>query len=103
MDKGISTKIIKELEKGFLIVQTDIENWISFWIKDPHGEDVKSFTSSYKAQVWWDFNRKFLLENSDTPAILKARKEARKLVKQMGINFNKLSKEEQDEWIEECL
>ena len=97
--------VIEKLEKDFTLIQTNFENWISFWIVDPHGEDIKSFPSSARARVWWESNMKIILnqERAESPERLKARNEARKLVKRMGLKFDKLSKHEQDEWIEEIL
>ena len=103
MDKA--RVVIQELEKGFTLIQSNTENWISFWIIDPHGEDVKSFSSSARARIWWEINMKKVLnqERAESPKKLKARNEARKLVKRMGLNFDKLSNEEQEEWIGEVL
>lgn len=96
-------KIIRELEKGYKITQTDFENWISFWIIDPHGEDVKSFQSVKRATDWWEVNKKELSEKSETPEWRKARQEAAKLVKRMGFKLELLPEDEQKEFIEQCL
>ena len=92
------------LQKGYTLVQTEYDpGWISFWIKDPHGEDIKSFSSVKKAMDWWDMSKDERLEGAETPAWRKARKEAEKLVRKMGGDLNTLPAEEQKEWIEECL
>jgi hypothetical protein len=96
-------KVVRELENGFTIVQTNYEGWISFWIKDPHGEDVETFASVARAMKYWEEKGGIMVDKSESPERLKAHKEARKLCKRMGINLDSLSKEEQEEWIEECL
>ncbi len=95
---------IKWLEKDYTVVQTEYDaGWISFWIKDPHGNDVKSFSSSSKALKWWESNKEKLLKDAESPAWRKARREAEKLVRRMGGNLSLLPEDEQKEWIEECL
>ena len=96
-------KLIKVLSKDYKLFQTDFENWISFWIIDPHGEDVKSFASVQRAMDWWEVNKKEILEESETPEWRRARQEATKLVRRMGVSLDSLPKEEQEQFIRECL
>ena len=97
-------KIVRELEKGYTIIQTEYDpGWISFWIRNPHGEDVETFSSVKRAMDWWELKKKEILKVAETPAWRKARKEAEKLVKRMGGDLYSMPPEELREWIKECL
>jgi hypothetical protein len=96
-------KVIKDLSSGFKIVERSYEDDYYFWIVDGHRNDVKTFSSSTRARKWWELNMKDLTEKSESPARLKARKEVKKLVKRMGINFDKLTTKEQEEWIQQVI
>ena len=96
-------KTIRTLGKDYYLIQTDYEGWISFWIIDPHGEDVKSFSSVQRALDWWQVKKKEMLNEAESPKWRKARREAEKLVKKMGGNFDLMPQEEKDGWIKECL
>ena len=94
--------VIKHLEKGYQLIQTNYEGWVSFWIRDPHGDDIETFASVKRAMDYWKMNKKDILSGAETPEYRRAKNEVKKLVRRMGGNFDLMPKEEQNAWIKEC-
>jgi hypothetical protein len=102
----MNDKVIRTLERGYVLVQSDtrgvslggVAGWISFWLVDKNGERIKSFASVQRADNWWELNK----DNMDEQFDANVEREARSLVRRMGIKWDKLSLEEKQEWIDEC-
>lgn len=98
-------RIIKTLEDGYQIIESDTRNvdfcgvagWISYWIVDKNGEQIMSFPSVQRAERWFEMNK----DNLDEPFNAEVEKLARSLTRRMGIKWETLSEEEKQEWIDE--